>query len=188
MVSDTNDTQQQLIDSFKELMLEHPFKKITIKMITDQAEVIRPTFYNYFRDKYEVFEVILDQELINSLYDLINIDMMPEANKMIFAYIDNNRAFYGNAFEVTGQNSFEEILTDKIIYLITHAIENKETQTIEAASILTKEQLVRYFAVNLVMVIKMWIQNDQTNDISAEEVYKGYIFLMTHDFQEFFES
>ena len=32
------------------------FDKITIKMITDQAGVIRPTFYNYFQDKYEVME------------------------------------------------------------------------------------------------------------------------------------
>lgn len=41
-------------ESLKVLMRNHPFEKITIKMITDEAGVIRPTFYNYFCDKYEV--------------------------------------------------------------------------------------------------------------------------------------
>lgn len=157
-------------------------------MITDQADVIRPTFYNHFRDKYEIFEVILNEELIKPLYELINIDMIPEATKMIFATIGKNHEFYQKAFEVTGQNSFEEILTNKIIYLIAHGIEEKETQTIEAASILTKEQLVQYFATNLVMIIKMWLQSDWNKSVDADQIFEAYSFLITHDFQDFFES
>lgn len=42
-------TKHQLAESFKELMLKGSFDKITIRMITEQAGVIRPTFYNYFR-------------------------------------------------------------------------------------------------------------------------------------------
>lgn len=49
-------TKHQLAESFKELMLKGSFDKITIRMITEQAGVIRPTFYNYFQDKYEVME------------------------------------------------------------------------------------------------------------------------------------
>ena len=47
-------TKILLAESFKELLIKGSFDKITIKMITDQAGVIRPTFYNYFQDKYEV--------------------------------------------------------------------------------------------------------------------------------------
>ena len=46
-------TKILLAESFKELLIKGSFDKITIKMITDQAGVIRPTFYNYFQDKYE---------------------------------------------------------------------------------------------------------------------------------------
>lgn len=46
-------TKNLLAESFKELLIKGSFDKITIKMITDQAGVIRPTFYNYFQDKYE---------------------------------------------------------------------------------------------------------------------------------------
>lgn len=35
-------TKRLIANSFKELMLQIPFEKITIKMITDHASVIRP--------------------------------------------------------------------------------------------------------------------------------------------------
>lgn len=48
-------------------MRNHPFEKITIKMITDEAGVIRPTFYNYFCDKYEVVEWIFNEYIIEKV-------------------------------------------------------------------------------------------------------------------------
>ena len=38
-------TKDLLTLSFKELIMKMPFEKITVKMITDGADVIRPTFY-----------------------------------------------------------------------------------------------------------------------------------------------
>lgn len=37
-------TKALIGESLKVLMRNHPFEKITIKMITDEAGVIRPTF------------------------------------------------------------------------------------------------------------------------------------------------
>lgn len=42
-------TKHQLAESFKELMLKGSFDKITIRIITEQAGVIRPTFITIFR-------------------------------------------------------------------------------------------------------------------------------------------
>ena len=58
-------TKRLIANSFKELMLQIPFEKITIKMITDHASVIRPTFYNHFHDKYELVEWIVNDEIID---------------------------------------------------------------------------------------------------------------------------
>ena len=38
-------TKILLEEGLKELMKSHSFDKITVKMITDEAGVIRPTFY-----------------------------------------------------------------------------------------------------------------------------------------------
>ena len=60
-------TKILLAESFKELLIKGSFDKITIKMITDQAGVIRPTFYNYFQDKYEVMEWLLETEVFQHI-------------------------------------------------------------------------------------------------------------------------
>ena len=48
-------------------------------MITDAAGVIRPTFYNYFQDKYEVMEWLLWEDVFQSVTELISMDMALEA-------------------------------------------------------------------------------------------------------------
>ncbi|MFR7520269.1 MAG: TetR family transcriptional regulator [Mediterraneibacter faecis] len=50
-------TKDLLALSFKELIMKMPFEKITVKMITDGADVIRPTFYKHFQDKYEISNI-----------------------------------------------------------------------------------------------------------------------------------
>ena len=68
-------TKALLGEEFKELVVEKSFEKITIKMITDAAGVIRPTFYNYFQDKYEVMEWLLWENVFQSVTELISMDM-----------------------------------------------------------------------------------------------------------------
>ena len=65
-------TKILLAESFKELLIKGSFDKITIKMITDQAGVIRPTFYNYFQDKYEVMEWLLETEVFQHIRETVS--------------------------------------------------------------------------------------------------------------------
>ena len=51
-----NEIDVLLAESFKKLARTRPIEKITIREITDEAGVIRPTFYNHFQDKYELLE------------------------------------------------------------------------------------------------------------------------------------
>lgn len=187
MNSTANETRQLLIDSFKELMLDYPFQKITIKMITDGANVIRPTFYNHFRDKYEIFEVILDDELFNSLNDLVNINMTKEANKMIFTYFDQNRSFYEEAFKIRGQNAFRDILKKRILDLFYYTLDSENKHPIEETSILSKDQLLRFAAMNMVSALEIWILDDKRHEMDANQMHEAFNFLVTHNIEEFFE-
>lgn len=68
-------TKDLLTLSFKELLMKTPFEKITIKMITDGAGVIRPTFYKHFQDKYEIIEYILEKEIKEKIQVLLDNNM-----------------------------------------------------------------------------------------------------------------
>ena len=107
-------TKNLLANSFKKLILDIPFKNITIKMITDKSKVIRPTFYHHFKDKYEVLEYIVDEDIMKNIYEMVDSDMEYESLKIIFIRLEKNREFIKKASKVEGQNSFKEILGYKI--------------------------------------------------------------------------
>lgn len=182
-----NNTKTLLINSFKELIISQPFEKITIKKITDGAGVIRPTFYNHFKDKYEVFEVILEEELLEPIRNLISIEMFREAVKMIFTYFEKNQEFYENAFKVTGQNSFEGILTKKIEELDRYILLQENVYLKEEVAKLSVDQIIEIHTMNVVNIIKIWLQ-DAEKDYSAEKVFDTYVFLMTHNVEDVIEK
>ena len=94
----------------KELVLVIPLEKITIKEITDKAQVIRPTFYNHFQDKYEVVERIIKDEILQPIRPLLQNDMIDESMILIFTNLQKEKEFYTKLAKTTGQNSFEEIV------------------------------------------------------------------------------
>lgn len=177
-------TKKLLVESFKKHLLNTDFEKITIKMITDDAGVIRTTFYNYFRDKYEVFEYILEEELFTVLYALIENGLELEAIKMIFTYFDKNRSFYKEAFKTVGQNSFEEILSQKIFKFCKQLIEKHRINIDIKNGALTDNSIAKYYTIGIVYVLKMWITDDMNERITSEEIYDAYIFLITHHILE----
>lgn len=46
--------KEVLVRSFQELALQKPISKITITNITDNCGLSQPTFYRYFKDKYDL--------------------------------------------------------------------------------------------------------------------------------------
>ena len=49
-------TDRDITDAFLKLLQKKPFEKIIVKNIMEEAMVNRSTFYQHFRDKYEIAE------------------------------------------------------------------------------------------------------------------------------------
>lgn len=187
MEDDIRNTKVLISESYKKLVLLYPYEKITIKMITDGAGLIRPTFYNHFRDKNEVFEWILQEELVNILHSLINNKMEKEAIKMIFAYFGNNKELFRRLFMITGQNSFEDVFEYSITGVFSHILENHSNKN-KKEIFLTQESISRYYGMGLVYIIKMWISDTKRPTMATpEEIYESYVFLITHSLLDYFE-
>ena len=89
-MNNRKDVHTALQESFKNLILTHSFDKITIKMITDAAGFIRPTFYNHFADKYEVLDEICYNDIFKGSEMLIENKMPYEAIYYMFSRIESN--------------------------------------------------------------------------------------------------
>lgn len=55
-------TRRQILAAFIALTAERGFAAVTVRDITERAEVNRSTFYRYYLDKYDLLDAIANQE------------------------------------------------------------------------------------------------------------------------------
>lgn len=176
-------TRRLLTNSFKEILLQMPFEKITVKIITDHANVIRPTFYNHFRDKYELVEFILKEEILEDAKQCMINGKREEAVDTVLTGFYVNRAFYKKAFdEIKGQNGFAETLHKNLTKALLTAFEGKKT----SSNILTERNIAEYYAGSLVSIIQQEVNIEE--DIELEKVLESYKYLMTNSIDNMFED
>lgn len=169
-------TKRLIANSFKELLLQNSFEKITIKMITDHANVIRPTFYNHFHDKYELLEWIFRDEVLDEAEIFEREGKIEEGIHHIFSKFYEDREFYRKAFEITGQNGFADTLSDMFTSFYKEAASSnlkivKETR-------LSVDTVARYYSSGLITVLKMLVGDNGSE--SLEDFLYGYRYLISH--------
>lgn len=172
-------TKHQLAESFKKLMLKGSFDKITIRMITEQAGVIRPTFYNYFQDKYEVMEWLLEEEVFRTVFEMVEDGMEREAIYLLFRKMEKDQQYYQKAFEVTGQNGFEEILAGKLRKLIRQMMKNHKITLQKLEGLRDINIFLEFHTLTVVNGLKYWLTSREVH-MSADEALEFYRFLMSH--------
>lgn len=103
-------TKELLVESATELFSKYPVDKVSITDITKNCGLSSRTFYNYFKDKYELISWVYISKL-ERYYNLhsFNItfsDFMYFTAKVIYTDI----SFYINVSSYKGQNNLRESL------------------------------------------------------------------------------
>lgn len=150
-------TNEALAESFKKLVLSQPVEKITIKEITDNAGVIRPTFYNHFQDKYELLEWIIREELITPIIPLVKGGFIRESLVLIFTNIEKEKEFYTHAAKLEGQNSFSSIAQKLIEERLHEYIVSKSGEDAHFRQWMTPDTLAEYYARSIRFITVKWI-------------------------------
>lgn len=88
MKEENNDKQSRLLDNAFKLFTKKGVKDTSIQEIVDRADVAKGTFYLYFKDKYEIRDVLIAQKskkLFNdALKALKKSDVTGLSNEVIF--------------------------------------------------------------------------------------------------------
>ena len=171
------DVETLLAASFKELVLEKPIEKITIREITDRAGVIRVTFYNHFQDKYELIEWIMRKELMDPIKLLFDNQLIDESLTFLFTTIRRNKEFYTHLSKLEGQNSFEEMIR-KCIREVATGYLKEHSKGKQKYQWLTPERAGDFCSVALCYVLISWIRSGMQE--TPEEMVEVYQFMTTH--------
>lgn len=65
-------TRKSIVDALLTLMSEREIEKITVKDITETADVNRATFYHHFKDKQALLQYTLEEHLIRYCVEPFN--------------------------------------------------------------------------------------------------------------------
>ena len=171
-------TKAQLASCFKQLVITTNFERITIKMITDQAGVIRPTFYKHFQDKYEVIEWLFQQDIIAKVDIMLENHMERDAIHLLFICLYKDHEYYRHLYQLHGANSFEQLLGDYIYRSFLQLLDRLPTHPAEHLHHLTKPAIAHYYTFGLTGTIQMWLTSEQPD--SPNTMYDAYLYLAAH--------
>ena len=160
-------TKNLLALSFKELIMKMPFEKITVKMITDGADVIRPTFYKHFQDK---------KEIKDKIRVLIENDMEDDLLRLLFTCLSKDKEFYKRLYLIEGPNSFDHLMFQFIYDTLLTLLNKYPLKSPAKLQILSRETIARFYTFGLADSVKYAIMHDIT--YTPEEIAAAYNYLI----------
>lgn len=178
----TQMTKTILAESLKKLMSVRSFDHITIKDITDEAGFIRPTFYNHFKDKYDLVEWIFQEEVILPTKQLFQMGMHREGIRLMLVTMEKEKDFYLRAAKIEGQNSFRQIVFESISNLIYEVLKKKTENKEETSILFSPLILSEYYANAETFLLFKWIENGMR--VSADEMEKIHSILISFSFED----
>lgn len=158
-------TRQTIIEAFLTLIMEKDFSSIIIKDITEAANINRSTFYSHYRDKYDLLEIITDENSL-LLRNLINNESLHYDNYqpsfdspdpyfiVLFEHIAANELFYKVMFTKVPSVSFP----DKILEVIRDSCYTRISKIgLENKMIVPLDLLLDYFSSSLLGIVRKWL-------------------------------
>ena len=98
-------TKQLIIESMAELLRSRDVTRITVRAIVENCGVSAQTFYNHFKDKYEVIARLYTDGM--APYLMADLDQWFDRK---FEFMMGDMSLFNHALDYTGQNSLADTL------------------------------------------------------------------------------
>ena len=150
-------TQQLLGDALVSLILEKGYDTITIKDITDRADVGHATFYRHYKDKDE----LLGQKLADIIQELEAFTREPSLQDaegyLIFKHAQENSALYRILLNSQGTTRVRKRVQDTIA---TNILRNCRPLQSTKSSIIPVEIVAHHMAGSMLLLVEWWLDHD----------------------------
>ena len=155
----TEQTRQMLVDTFCQLLCTKPVNKISIQEITTAAGYNRCTFYQYFKDIYELEEYIENDVLDYLKAHIISSASSPRESgtRELFQLLKNKGAYLKPLLGDYGSIHFLERLKAEILPIFSYDTQARYMP-----------YLNEYRVSTMLSIFRIWVK--QEYDLSYEEL------------------
>ncbi|MGI6205780.1 MAG: TetR family transcriptional regulator [Anaerovoracaceae bacterium] len=175
-------TDLALAESLRTLMMHMPFEKITIKDITDEANVIRTTFYNHFQDKYDLLDWIYYEYYIKPSNQLIENNMLLEAFKLMTKNMEHDKEFLLKATR-GNQDSMKDVMFRSYKDAVLKSVKSIGVDLPSINPLFTDELVAEYYANNVTFIVLKWIDMDM--EIPSDKVVELFQMMFVTSIEGF---
>lgn len=152
-----------LASTLKEIAEKKSLSKITINDLTQACDVSRQTFYNNFKDIYDLVEWIYLKEVVIPIERGKIYDKWQDALTSIFQYISENHVFVLNTYRSFGKEFLEKVLRQEIELFLSNQVFKKIEVTKEEAK--QVEFSYSFYTYALVGVGLDWIEKQMPESV-----------------------
>lgn len=152
-----------LASTLKEMAEKKSLSKITINDLTQACDVSRQTFYNNFKDIYDLVEWIYLKEVVTPIERGKIYDRWQDALTSIFQYISENHVFVLNTYRSFGKGFLEKVLRQEIELFLSNQVFKKIEVTKEEAK--QVEFSYSFYTYALVGVGLDWIEKQMPESV-----------------------
>lgn len=151
-------TQNLILHTFKRLLEEKEFKRISISEICKLANINRATFYLHFIDIYDLMEKT-EESVSNELVSLFTTKEHTTIGKSflaLFHHIKHNKCFYKGYLKHGNKTNFIHI------FLSDDLFEKQVLKTLELGYMEGRELMFHeaFFKAGLSAMIVLWLEMD----------------------------
>lgn len=152
-----------LASTLKEMAEKKSLSKITINDLTQACDVSRQTFYNNFKDIYDLVEWIYLKEVVTPIERGKIYDKWQDALTSIFQYISENHVFVLNTYRSFGKEFLEKVLRQEVELFLSNQVFKKIEVTKEEAK--QVEFSYSFYTYALVGVGLDWIEKQMPESV-----------------------
>lgn len=144
--------KKAIADSFMNLCSEIPINSIKVQDIINYCQISRQTFYNYFRDKYDIMNYIYLRDAEHAVEKFDNsFEGLVDTIQYAFECCLKNKRFYISIANCEIQNGFPQFFYDHTKEFYSTIILNKYGNEALTRSIEIAIEFNSYGAKNLFM-------------------------------------
>jgi AcrR family transcriptional regulator len=153
-------TKYRLAEGLKKVMEKYPVDKITVKQIVDESRVTRPTFYRYFKDKYDLINWYFDKVASRSFKQMgIRLNLR-EALIVKFKLMQEEGCFFPAAFRCQCQNSLIEYDYNSIYQFYREFIRNHTGKPVPE----DVDFVLKFYCIGSIYMTSVWAKEGMVKE------------------------
>ena len=156
-------TKNMFADTLVEMLKEMPLDKVRVRKLCERCGTTSPTFYYYFRDKYELVVWVFLQD-VSDAYNGVKSGSGKKGMDQVISHVKERKTFYQKAFTDQSQNSLGEYIQAFIIRYFMEAMLHSTGESPTEDQIL----MIKYHIYGIMGMFREWLFEQ---DLSFEKKY-----------------